>query len=210
MEEVLTLAQGVEEVLIVVDLDSRDCAELLDIFLVLLRLLHNHSLVRTPCREHLHAERIVLDMLVIFESVCRVVSGADYLHVESLHQLLTSELLCLELCSTFVVDGTCCLRAQKFVHPEYSCELEMCPVVERVSHGIRHGLGPFLEFLIAAACACDELFRHTVASHSPPLVVVSTEPYLCEVLELVVVCNHLRHEVAVVVDDRHVLCALVV
>ena len=39
---------------------------------------------------------------------------------------------------------------------------------------------------------------------------VAAEPYLREVAELVVVRNHLRHEVAVVVDDRHLLCASVI
>ena len=83
-------------------------------------------------------------------------------------------------------------------------------MIERVSHCVRNSLCPLLEFLIAAARSCDVLLRHTVASHGSPLVVVASEPDLCQVLELMVACNHFRDKVAVIVDDRHLLRTLVI
>ena len=210
MEEVVTLLESVEEVLIAVDRNSRDIAQLLDVFLILLRLLDHHSLVRSPGRKNLHSERILIDLLVIFERICRIVCCTYDLYIESLHQLLSSVFLCLKLCSTLVIDRASCLRIEEVIDAENSCELEVSPVIERIPHGVRHCLRPFLEFLIAVASAGYELFRYTVSAHRSPLVVVSSEPYFSEVLELMVICNHLWHEVAVVVDDRHLLCTLVI
>ena len=145
-----------------------------------------------------------------FKTVCRVIGGTYYPYIELSHQCLSAELLCLELGAALVIDSSCCVRIEQVVHSEDSCELEVCPVVERVPHCIRDCLCPFFELLIAAAVTCDEFFRHTVASHRSPFVMVSSQPYLSQVLELVVVCDHFRYEMAVVVDDRHLLCTLMI
>ena len=210
MEEIVALLECVEEVLIAVDGNPRNVAELLDVFLVLLRLLDHHSLVRSPCRKHLDSERIVVDLLVIFKSVSRVIGSTYNLDIESLHEGLSSVLFSLEFCCTLVVDCASCLRAQKIMDAENSCELEVRPVIQWISHCIRHCLSPFLEFFVAVAASCDEFLRNAVTSHCSPLVVVASKPHFSQVSELIVVRNHLRNQVTVVVDDRHLFCALMV
>ena len=78
-------------------------------------------------------------------------------------------------------------------------------MIERIPHCIWDGFRPFLEFFVTASVACDEFLWHTIASECSPLVVVTSQPYLGKVLELVVFRNHLRVKMAVVVDDRHAL-----
>ena len=175
-----------------------------------LRFLYHHSLVRTPCRKHLHAERILVDLLVVLKGICRIISCTYNLYIESLHELLTSELRSLKLCCTLIIDSPCSLRTQKVIYAEDSCELEVSPVVERVSHCIWNSLRPLLELLVAVTSSGDEFFRNTVATHSSPFIMVTSEPHLGKVSELIVVSYHLRHKVAVIVDDRHLLCALVI
>ena len=73
-----------------------------------------------------------------------------------------------------------------------------------------NSLSPFLKLLVAVARSCDIFFQNTVATHRAPLVVVSSEPYLGKVTELIVVGYHLRHKMAVLVDDRHIFCTFMV
>ena len=147
---------------------------------------------------------------MVFESIGRVVGGTYYLDIELLHQSLASEFLCLELCRALFIYCSGCLRIQLLIYIKASCELKVGPMVKRVSHGIRNGLRPFFEFLIASASSGYEFFRNSVATHGAPFIMVSAEPYLGKILELVVVSDHLRHEVTVVVDDRHVFSAFMI
>ena len=86
----------------------------------------------------------------------------------------------------------------------------MRPVVERIPHGIRHRLGPFLEFLPGRPVTCNIFFRDSVTAHCAPLVVVASEPDFGKVRKLVVFGDHLGNKMAVVIDYRHLLRALVV
>ena len=174
MEEVVTFAQGIHKILIIVDLDSGDLTETSNICFIFLRVSNIHCLVRSPGRKNLHSERMFIDHLVVFKAVGRIVSGADHLHIESLHQFLAPVFLSPELCSTFLINRPCSLRVEKFINTEHACELEMSPMIERIPHSIWNGLSPFFEFLIAAALSCDEFLRNAVSPHSSPFVVVST------------------------------------
>ena len=88
-------------------------------------------------------------------------------------------------------------------------------MVERVAHSIGNGLGPFLESLPGAVLAsCQILFAYSVASHCPPFVVVAVvtvhKPELCDVPELDILGYLLGYKMAVIVDDGHFLCMLVI
>ena len=147
---------------------------------------------------------------MIFEGIGRVVGSAYNPYVEPSHEGLASELFGLELGAALVVDGSCCIRVEEVIYAEDPCELKVGPVVKRIPHCVRNSLCPLLEFLVTASRACDEFFRHSVPSHCSPLVVVPAKPYFCKILELVVIRDHLWNEVAVVVDDRHLFCALMI
>ena len=210
MEEILTLAKGIQEVLICIDFHSCSPAQLPDVFIIHLRILYRHGLVRTPCRKHLRSERILLYLPVVFKGICRVICRADNLYVELSHKSLSAIFLGLELGSTLIIDRTGSRRLEDVIDFESPCKLKMCPVIKRISHGIRNGFRPFFELFIAPAWSRDEFFRDAVASQSSPFVVVTSKPYFCKVLELIVVSYHLRIEVAVVVYDRHMLSTFVI
>ena len=83
-------------------------------------------------------------------------------------------------------------------------------MIERITHCIRHCLSPFLKLCISVCLACDEFLRHSVATHRSPLVMVTSEPDLCKVCKLIVVCYHLRYKMAVIVYDRLILRTLMI
>ena len=209
LEESMPLAQGVGQVLVAGNGYTAGFREFPDVFRIA-RLFDSHGFVRPPCRKHLDTERMLRYVFMVFEIVHRIVRSADHLYVEHLHESLTPVLFCLELFGAGVVYLPGCLRIQQVIHSEYAGQFQMCPVIKRIPHGVRYGLGPFFEFLIAASAARYEFFWHTVASHRTPLVVVSTEPHFREIMELVVFGYHLRHQMAVVVDDRHFFGALMI
>ena len=196
-----------KKVLIVIDLNSRDVRKLLYILTILLRFLHHHRLVRTPCRKDLNAEWIVLDLLMILKSVCRIISRADHLHLELLHKFLTSELGCLKLGRTLVIDFSCGLRLKDLINIEHSRELQMSPMIEWVTHCIWNSLGPFLKLCISVSLACYEFFRNSITTHRSPFIMVTTKPNLSKVGKLIVISYHLWNKVTMVVNNRLIFCA---
>ena len=84
-------------------------------------------------------------------------------------------------------------------------------MVEWIAEGVRNGLSPFLKLLpVGCVLTCAESFVNSVRTHCTPLIVVAHKPYLCNRLETFVLCYHLRDEVTMVVDDRHLLCVFVI
>ena len=85
----------------------------------------------------------------------------------------------------------------------------MAPVVERVADELRKRLRPFLEFLAVAGVAGDVALLNPVGTHLTPFVVIAAQPYLSDVVELAVLVDLLRIDVAVVVHDGHLLRKIV-
>ena len=214
-EEVVTDLEGLDEVCVGVDFAVCGLSKLLEVFLVGLGILDSHGFVRAPCRNDFGAEGVLQDLLVIAEVVGRVVGGAHGLYVELADEGLAAEFFRRKLRVAFVKDLTCSCRAKKLVDAENAAQLKVCPVVERVTHGVGNGLGPFLEGFPGGLGAAGEVFLgDAVCTHGSPLVVVSVvaihKPELGDITELDVLCNLLGHQVAVIVDDGHVLCMLMI
>ena len=77
-------------------------------------------------------------------------------------------------------------------------------MVERIAKGIWHGLGPLLKFFpIASILSCTIFLIYAVSTHGAPLIVVTTQPKFGDTLETMVVGYHLRDQVTVIVDNRH-------
>ena len=147
---------------------------------------------------------------MILQTVRRIVGGTYDLDIELLHELLASVFFGLKLCRAVFIDRACGLRTEGVIDAEGSGKLEVSPMIQRIPHGIRNGLRPFLKLFITASVSCYEFFRNTVASEGPPFIMVASKPYLGKVPELIVLCYHLRVQMAVVVYDRHLFCAFVV
>ena len=138
---------------------------------------------------------------MMLETVRRVVSRAHHLDVETLHYVLRAELLGVQHGGAGVVNLACRLRFQYRVDAENAAQLHVSPVIQRVAHGVGDGRRPLLEFLVIAPVACDILLADAVTTHGPPLVVVATEPYLSQIVELIVLGYHLGIEMTVIVYD---------
>jgi hypothetical protein len=87
------------------------------------------------------------------------------------------------------------------VDSEIAGQFEVCPVIKRVSHGVRNGSGPRCELLkrgnIASAIAlCD-----AVGPHGPPFVMITREPDFEKVAEASIFGNIPGREVRVVAKD---------
>ncbi len=206
----MTLLEGFLKVAVGLDFHPCGLSELVEVFLIGCRVFDGHSLVRPPRRDDLGAERMPGYHLVPAQVVGRVVGGADRLHSELADKGLSAELLGRELGVALLENLPCGGRAEELVNPEHPAEFEVSPVVERVAHRVRHGLRPLLESLPGAVLPAGEIvLRHAVGPHRPPLVVVSVvpvdEPELRDVAELDVLRDLLRHKMAVIVDDRHLL-----
>ena len=79
-----------------------------------------------------------------------------------------------------------------------------------VADAVLEGGGERLPLLQPGAVAAAVLVVHAVGEHHAPLVVVAAEHELADVGELVVLRNLCRRDVAVIVEDRHVLRILMI
>ncbi len=148
---------------------------------------------------------MLIYIFMVFQAVRRIISGTHYLDIELFHKFLSAVFLRLQLLRTLIINGTCSRRIQKVIDTEHTGKLKMRPVIERVTHSIRHCFRPFFKFFIAAAPSGYIFLRNTVASHRAPLVMVAPEPYFSQIPELMVVCDHLGDKMAVIVYNRHFL-----
>ncbi len=83
-------------------------------------------------------------------------------------------------------------------------------MVQGISQKVGQGLSPGLEFLPGLCIPGYKVFIHPVGAHSPPLVVIPSQPDLGNVREVRVLGYLPGDEVAVVIKDGHVRGVLVV
>ena len=211
-EEIVTFLQRCQQVGKRVDAEAGNLTQFLDIsgpcggFDV-------HRSVGTPCRNHAGLAALVCGYyVVILQRIDGVVRGADDLHVVVLHQAARRELrVVLNQLVAGVVDLAGGLRIQTFGDAESRLQLQVRPVVERVAESIGNGLGPFLELLpVGGVIARAIYFGNAVAAHCTPFVMVAHQPDLGNGFKTFVLCHHLRAEVTMVVDNRHLGRMLVV
>ena len=155
------------------------------------------------------------DLLVPAQVIGWIVRGAHGLNPEPADQGLSPVFLGREFCIAFLEYLPGRLRTQYLVYPEDPAKLKVRPVIERVPHQVRHGLGPFLEGLPRTVLSPGQvILGNPVRPHRTPLVMVSVmavdQPELGDVAELDVLSDLLRNKMAMVIDDRHLLSAAVV
>ena len=203
-EELVTFSQGGNHVVKGRDGDTAHFAQFLNISAEVGRNLYGHGLVGTPSGEHLDFETAFASLDVVFERIDGVVGGAHHLYMITAHHAPCRIFGKSQFGITFFIDFACGFRAENLVDAESRFQFEVCPVIERVAHGVGDGLGPFLKFFpVGGVFARAVAFIDTVGAHGAPFVVVSAEPYLGQRFELVVIGHHLGNQVAVIVDDGH-------
>ena len=205
MEEVVTLLQSIHHVSESADFHTCHLCQCVNIVRIL-RFLDVHCLVWTPCRNHaciLLAHCLgILNMVV--QVVNRVVGCANCLYIITAHKTASGIFWLLKFLIALIKDLAGCLWRELFCDAEGCFQLKVCPMIQRIAEGIWHSLSPFLEFLpIRCVCTGAVFFIYAVCSHCTPLVMVASKPQLSNALELVVLSNHFRNKVTMIIDDRH-------
>src|SRR4029077_13175900 len=90
---------------------------------------------------------------------------------------------------------------EQFGDVEISLQLQMRPMVERVTQRIRDGSRPGKIFLMRSGIAGAISLRNAVGAHRPPFVVVSLKPYFEEVGKSPILGNVLGKKMTVIVED---------
>jgi len=102
-------------------------------------------------------------------------------------------------------------RAQQLLlDAERPSQLQVRPVIERITDTAGNGLGPFLELLIVRCLARDVSFGYAVGAHRTPFVVIPVQPGLGKVVESIVAGDLIGRKVTMIVVDRHLRRVLVV
>ena len=147
---------------------------------------------------------------MVFQGIYRVIGRTDHFDVTFLQKSLRPEVLSLQHLGASLVDFPRRLRLQYRIDAKDTAQLKVRPVVKGIAHGIGNGSRPCLELLVIGFRARDIFLGDAIPPHGTPLVMVAPEPNLRQVTELMVLCNHLRVEMAVVIKDRQRLRTSVV
>ena len=214
LEEIETVSNCLLEGIHIADGDAGSLGKLCDVRSEG-RKLDVVQLVRSPCRKYLYVEAcVVLDLLMPLEGIDRVIGGADELYVRLLDDVPYGHGRIVKLLVAEVPYFLCSIAVQVALVAEVLTKLEVRPVVERVTDELRKGLCPHLELLAVRLVTGDVLLRYAVDTHLSPLVVVTdwwlSEPYLVDVIVALIRCDILRIDVTVVIENRCLLCDLVI
>ena len=86
----------------------------------------------------------------------------------------------------------------------------MTPVIEWIADCSAKNLCPFEEFFLIRSIAGDKAFLHTTGAHETPLIMVTSKPQRSDVVKMTILCNFLRADMAVIIQNRHRFRCLVV
>ena len=154
-----------------------------------------------------------------FQGVHGVVGGADKGHIRLLDDAahgqvrIRSQFLVAEIPGLFGV-----FHRQGLIVSEELSQLQVAPVIHRVSDGHLQCLDKLEEALIIRPVSRDIILADTVGAHHAPFIVISeiaalrllsAQPHLDQVVEAAVFVDFFRIDVAVVVHQRHMLCIVV-
>ncbi len=208
LEIFVTYQQGLYYIVKAVDAYSAHIGKFVNVLAVSGGILNCHGHIGAPCGQYFDLESALTYLFVVLKRVNGVIGSAYCLYVVVQHQVAGAELGAGQFLVALVIDLLCGLRIQDLVYSKAGLEFQVSPVIERVTHAVGHGLGPFLE-LVPVGCVAGYVFLgYSVGAQCAPFVMVSAKPQLGYGTELVVTGYLLRVEVAVVVYDRQFLCMI--
>ncbi len=174
-------------------------------------LIRPHGLVRPEGRQdHRRGGGVGGQKLMGLQIVHGIVGGADQLDAVFADDAPDGHIGLMKDGVALLVNLHGVVAGEGLMDAEVALQLQMGPVIEGVADEVRYGLAPLLELFRGGGVAGDVLFRHTAGAHGPPLVVVAAQPDLGDgVVALVLIDLH-GVDVAVVVDNGHLLRVVVV
>ena len=209
-EIVHALMQGGLHIVQRSDIHTSGGAQLLEVDRIL-GVFHMERLVGAEGGQHPGGKGLVLgNEPVILQIVGGIVGGTQRLHVAGGDESPGRSLRALELAVGLLPDLRGALAVQQLLCAKKAQQLQMRPVVDGISHQGGHDFRKVVELLPEGRRAGHILFRHAAGPHDAPLVVVAGQPGLSQVGELLVLVDLLGIEMAVIVEDGHVLGVLIV
>ena len=172
----------------------------------ILRALQSHSAVGPPGGKNLDGEILFLrQLLVPLQGIGGVVGGTHQGDAGAGNQISGTHLRLLKLFVAQIPHLLGGVPVQNALIPKVAAQLQMAPMVQRVSNGHLQSLRPLLEFLPVRGIPGDAGLVHAVGAHQPPLVVVTAQPHLGDVFKVPVLGDLLGVQVTVIVQNRHFL-----
>lgn len=202
-EEVVAFLEGPDK--IVEGGDGLVCGggEAIDPFIPSGRIADGKSAIRAPSGEDTHMERVVLcNGFMEGKRIDRIVCRADGFDMGGFHETAGGKAVCFADGFCAIPDGLGRIAGkQKIVNAEVSRQFEVAPVVHGIAKRMRHGLGEFLEFFASRGISGDEFLGNSIGAHDAPLVVVGSQPSVCDISPAPIFCDFRGGKMAMVVDD---------
>ena len=203
---VVALGDGGLHALEVADLNASNLGEMLAVVGELLATFDAQGGIGAHGRNDLNVKTVVGgNLLVPLKAVGGVIGSADHADVGLLDQVAAGKASLSELGVGKVPDLLSGFAVQDTLVAKVTLKLQVAPLKDGVAHATAQGLGPLLELLASRGIAGNEALVDAVGTHQAPLVVVTAQPNLGDVLKTLVVPDLLGRNVAVVVDDGHAL-----
>ncbi len=219
LEEVNSPVQSSADIFRGLDFHAGCSGQLRDIFGVS-GSLDIDGLVRTEGRADLEAEVLYLrELLVPLKRIDRIIGRADESDIGLSDDAADRQIgIMLQHVGCLVPDLLRVVHGQGLIDAEILLQLQIAPVVHRVADGHFERLCQLCE-LDKRICAAGYLvFARAVGTHQSPFVMISeicavrvsaAEPDFRDVVVAAVFIDLLRGDVAVIIDDRQVLCIIV-
>ena len=173
-------------------------------------IFHRHCLVRTPGGQDLDLETILGNFLMMFERVNGIVGRTDDFHIHLKHKIAGTVIRCAQHLATGLIDFLGGFRVEQLVYAEITLQFHMGPVIERIAQAVRNSLGPLFEFFVVTGSTGAEAFLDTVSAQGPPLIVVSVQPYLGQIFEILILGDLGRGEVTMIVVNGQGGCIFII
>src|SRR5262249_45064763 len=162
--------------------------------------------IRTECRKYCGRDPCVLDAFVMLERGNRIVRGTDVDNTELLQDPLHGQIYLRELFVRAIPDLFRGVLVEQLVNAEVTLQLQVRPVIQRITKCVRDGPCPRQEFFVWVRTSGAVPFRDTVGAHCAPLIVITFKPYFSEIAEAMIVGNLLRRKMAVIIKDGLIRC----
>ena len=169
-----------------------------------------HGLIGAEGGDHAGEHLFLVQSLVVAQVVDGVFGGGDQTHIAVLHAPAAGHVLFGDKLFGAVINFLCIGCGQGFVDVEVALQLQCTPDVDGIAHQLGQNFGKLHVLFVVAGITGDVLLVDAKGAHTAPLVVVAAQPHLAQIFKLLVLGDLHGLQMAMVIDDRHMLCILVV
>src|SRR5581483_224505 len=176
--------QGIEEIVQSTNLNIGGGAEPINPRVKVFGIVHAQCPVRTKRGQDLDFKIGSRKLAVGREAVAGIIGRANGPDFKPSQDALCSEPVILgQQCVGALPDLWRSAWLKYVIDAEIAFKFEMGPMKERIAQRIGHSGSPYNKFFVVGGVAGAESLGHAVGTHRSPLVVVSIEPYVRQVVE---------------------------